>query len=181
MPIDTNAIWRSFIVMFLLIIPSYSQTVEENSLKLQFHPMKIPVLLIIPAILLVLTGCQSATTSSQDDIKMASMDGMPSEVKTAPVAVQQAYQFAVANPDVLQHIPCYCGCTAMGHTSNYACYVSGVAQDGKVSFDSHALGCSICVDITQDTMRLMQTGKTVSEIKTYVDQTYSQYGPSNIP
>ena len=47
--------------------------------------------------------------------------------------------------------------------------------------DSHALGCSICVDITQDAMRLLEQGKTVGEIKAYVDQTYAQYGPSNMP
>jgi hypothetical protein len=112
---------------------------------------------------------------------MASMEGMPVEVKAAPVTVQQAYQFAAANPDVMKHIPCYCGCGAMGHTSNYSCYVSDVDSNGNVSYDTHALGCSICVDITQDTMRMLKQGKTVPEIKAFVDQTYSQYGSSNIP
>ena len=112
---------------------------------------------------------------------MASMAGMPAEVKAAPVTVQQAYQFTAANPDVMKHIPCYCGCGAMGHTSNYACYVDEVDANGNVTYDTHALGCSICVDITQDTMRLLKQGKAVPEIKLYIDQTYSQYGPSNIP
>lgn len=112
---------------------------------------------------------------------MASMEGMPAEVKAAPVTVQQAYQFNAANPDVMKHIPCYCGCGAMGHTSNYSCYISDVDLNGNVSYDTHALGCSICVDITQDTMRLLKQGKTVPEIKAFVDQTYSPYGSSNIP
>ena len=112
---------------------------------------------------------------------MVSMDVMPADVKSAPITVQQAYQFAAANPDVMKKIPCYCGCGAMGHTSNYACYVSDVDANGKISFDTHALGCSICVDITQDTMRLIKQDKTVPEIKLYIDQTYSQYGSSNIP
>lgn len=112
---------------------------------------------------------------------MAAMDGMPAEVKTAPTTVQQAYRFAVANPDLLKQIPCYCGCDDIGHTSNYDCYVADVDAGGTVSYDSHALGCSICVDITQDTMRLLKQGKTVAEIKATIDQTYSQYGPSNIP
>jgi len=30
-------------------------------------------------------------------------------------------------------------------------------------------------------MRLMKDGKPLPEIRTYIDQTYSQYGPSNIP
>ena len=112
---------------------------------------------------------------------MASLNDMPAEVKAAPVTVQQTYQFAVANPEIMKQIPCYCGCGAMGHASNYACYVSNVDANGTVSYDTHALGCSICVDITQDTMRLLKQDKTTSEIKLYIDQTYSQYGPSNIP
>jgi hypothetical protein len=69
----------------------------------------------------------------------------------------------------------------MGHTSNYACYVSGVDANGTVSYDTHALGCSICVDITQDTIRMLKQDMTVAEIKLSIDRTYSQYGPSNIP
>jgi hypothetical protein len=131
----------------------------------------------------VLTACSGRAASATEDsnLAMAPMAGMPSDVKSAPTTVQQAYQFAVANPDVLKQIPCYCGCGAMGHTSNYSCYVSGVEANGSVTYDTHALGCSICVDITQDTMRLMKQGDTVPEIKAYVDQTYSQYGSSNIP
>lgn len=111
---------------------------------------------------------------------MAPLAEMPADVQSAPVSVQQAYRFAFANPDVLQHIPCYCGCGAMGHTSSYSCYVAGVDAAGKITYDAHALGCSICVDITQDTMRLLAQGKSVQEIQAYVDSTYAQYGPSNM-
>lgn len=112
---------------------------------------------------------------------MAALDTMPQDVQDSPVTVQQAYQFNVANPDVMTQIPCYCGCGSMGHTSNYDCYVADVTSDGAVEYDSHALGCSICVDITQDTMRLLKQGKTVAEVKADIDRTYAQYGPSNIP
>src|SRR5512136_1248780 len=142
--------------------------------------MKKTTLLALLAVILlaILPACSS---QSQGDLSMASLDGMPAEVQAAPVSVQQAYQFAAANPDVMTQIPCYCGCGAMGHTSNYSCYVSGVDAAGKITYESHALGCSICVDITQDTMRLLKQGKSVPDIKAYVDQTYAQYGPSNMP
>jgi hypothetical protein len=131
---------------------------------------------------LVLAACGGSNkTSAVHNLKMASIDEMPADVKAAALVVQQAYQFAAANPDVMTHIPCYCGCGAMGHTSNYACYVSGQTPDGKLEYDTHALGCSICVDITQDSMRLFEQGKSVAEIKAYVDSTYAKYGPSNIP
>jgi len=112
---------------------------------------------------------------------MTSMNVMPAEVRSAPVTVQQAYQFASANPDLMKNIPCYCGCGNMGHGSNYACYVADADGQGNFTFDNHALGCSICVDITQDAMRLLRQGKSPEDIRAYVDTKYSQYGPSNIP
>jgi len=141
----------------------------------------LPLLMSLVLFSGLLTACGAKTSEDNHDLAMASLDGMPLDVKNAPVSVQQAYQFTVANPDVMSQIPCYCGCGSMGRTSTYSCYVSGEDANGKVNYDTHALGCSICVDITQDTMRLLKQGKTVPEIKAYVDQTYAQYGPSNMP
>jgi hypothetical protein len=107
--------------------------------------------------------------------------GKPADIAAAPRVVREAYGFAVAHPDVLTQIPCYCGCGAIGHTSNYACYVSDVAADGTITYDSHALGCSICVDITRDTQRLLEQGLTLTEVRAEIDATYSAFGPSNMP
>jgi hypothetical protein len=120
------------------------------------------------------------SVSTEHDLKMAPMSMMPAEVQTAAAVTQAAYQFAVANPDVLQYLPCYCGCGGMGHTSNYSCFVKSVDVKGLVNFDSHALGCSICVDIAQDAMRLTKRGQSPQEIAAYVQQTYSRFGPSNL-
>jgi hypothetical protein len=140
--------------------------------------------LVIIALVLVVATTACGGDSKEDsatELKMAHLSELPAEVQSAPPSVQKAYQFAVANPEVLSEIPCYCGCGPMGHDSNHACYVSGEKDDGSPIFYGHALGCSICVDITQDTMRLMEQGKSVPEIRAYVDETYSQYGPSNMP
>ena len=141
----------------------------------------LPFMVLMILVSGMLAACAANTSGDNQQLAMASLDGMPMDVKNAPITVQQAYQFNAANPDVMTQLPCYCGCGSMGHTSNYACYVSGVDADGKVTYDTHALGCSICVDITQDTMRLLKEGKTVPEIKSFVDQTYSPFGPSNMP
>ena len=127
-----------------------------------------------------LTGCNTSNSTASQDLKMAPMSDMPAEVQKAAVSVQEAYQFAVANPDALKNVPCYCGCGAAGHTSNYSCYVKEVKASGEVVFDQHALGCSICVDIAQDVMKMTRDGKAPEEIRTAIDQTYSQYGPSNM-
>ena len=130
----------------------------------------------------LLAGCDGTPAASTDrELQLAPMSMMPDDVKNAAVVTQQAYQFAVANPDVMKRIPCYCGCGNMGHTSNYSCYVKNVDARGNVTFDSHAIGCSICVDITQDAMRLTKQGQSPQAIKAYVDKTYSRFGPSNMP
>jgi len=131
---------------------------------------------------LLATACSGSSTSNQSHpYKMAPMADMPMEVQSAPQVVQSAYQFAAANPDVLTQLPCYCGCGSMGHTSNYSCYVAGENPDGSLIYDNHALGCSICVDITTDAMRMLDDGQPLTEIRSYVDQTYSAFGPSNMP
>lgn len=139
------------------------------------------VLLMIGIVLTTLPACSTQSQSEEVHLNMASMDHMPAEVQAAPVSVQEAYQFNVANPDVMKNIPCYCGCGSIGHTSNYDCYISHVDKAGNIMFDNHALGCSICVDITQDVMRMLREGKSPQEARAYIDATYSKYGPSNIP
>ena len=140
-------------------------------------------LLLFLVILLsaALAACGGESSSEAAGTQLADLHDFPVEVQKAPVSVQQAYQFAVANADLIQSIPCYCGCGAMGHTSNYSCYVSGENQDGSLKFDEHALGCSICVDITLDAMRLQKEGKSIPDIRQYIDDTYAPYGPSNMP
>ncbi len=133
-------------------------------------------MILFPLLGLVLAGCNESSNKP-----MAAMDDMPENIKTAPAVTRQSYQFAAAHPELMKQIPCYCGCVDLEHSSNYACYVSSVDTNGKITYDDHALGCSICVDITQDVVRLSKLGKSVNEIKAYIDQTYSQYGPANTP
>lgn len=145
----------------------------------RFFSVLIPLGL---AILLILAACSGQNSRKENgNFAMAHKNEFPVEVQKAAKSVREAYQFAAANPEILTQIPCYCGCGSMGHTSNYACYISGKDSDGLITYDLHALGCSICVDITQDTMRLLKQGKSPQEIRTYIDATYSPFGPSNMP
>ncbi len=133
-------------------------------------------------LIVMLTPLLSATACAANpahELKMASMNMLPQEMQNAPTRVREAYQFAVANPDALKNVPCYCGCGAMGHTSNYSCYVKESKADGTVVFDSHALGCSICVDISQDVMGMMRDGRAPPDIRATILSTYSKFGPPN--
>jgi len=142
---------------------------------------KLVFLLTVAA--LIGAGISACSTSKSEAVHlyMAPLDQMPAHVQAAPVSVREAYQFTSVTPEIMQDIPCYCGCGNIGHTSNYSCYVTGVDEGGRIAFDNHALGCSICVDITQDVMRMLQDGKSPQDARAYVDAAYARYGPSNIP
>lgn len=52
--------------------------------------------------------------------------------------VRAMYAYAARRRDLLQYIPCYCGCERDGHASNHACYIQGRANDGSPQWDLHA-------------------------------------------
>jgi len=137
------------------------------------------LMLGVLAPMLSTTACASSTPSASPELKLAPASMLPTHIHNAPTRVREAYQFAAANPDALKNVPCYCGCGAIGHTSNYACYVKQAQADGTVTFDDHALGCSVCVDIAQDVMKLTREGKSPPDIRAFIVATYSQFGPPN--
>jgi hypothetical protein len=54
--------------------------------------------------------------------------------------VQAVYDFAGRRPDVLQYMPCFCGCQASGHVGNDDCFVSSRDASGKPTWDAHGMG-----------------------------------------
>ncbi len=136
------------------------------------QPSSLHTFIWILLLLVVLTGCGAAVAN-----KIPFGDQLAAFVKDAPATVKEAYAYAVANPREMEKYPCYCGCGNMEHTSNRSCYIKEMTEN-SITFDDHALGCGICVDITQDVMRLKTEGKSSPEIRRYIDAQYSQFGPS---
>ncbi len=67
-------------------------------------------------------------------------DDWPLEFRELPAATQDLYRYAAANRDVLQYIPCFCGCVDGGHGSNFDCYVRAVYPDGRIRLDTMSFG-----------------------------------------
>lgn len=65
---------------------------------------------------------------------------LPDPDSPSPWAVEDiraAYAFAARHADVLQFVPCYCGCEQHGHRSNLDCYIRD-REAGEPVWDDHA-------------------------------------------
>ncbi len=97
----------------------------------------IPVLML--GVMAILSSCAGQQATDRE-IKLAPLSEMPVEIQEAPTTVQEAYRFAVANPELVSQFPCYCGCVHSGHESNLDCYIQDTQPDGTIIFDGHAFG-----------------------------------------
>ena len=100
-----------------------------------------------------------------------------------PMAVvQQVYEFAARHPEVLQYVPCYCGCERQGHTANHSCFVKSRATDGRViEWDTHGIGCAICLEVGRDAMTMFNAGLKPLAIRDAIDKKYGSHFPSSTP
>jgi Protein of unknown function with PCYCGC motif len=85
---------------------------------------------------------------------------------------QAAYAFALAHPDVLQWMPCYCGCAGIPHRSNLDCFFQRREVKGTYSYEQHASFCNVCVKTANLAQQLLVQGKTVTQIRAAVDATF---------
>ena len=81
--------------------------------------------------------------------------------------VKTAYLFAQEQQTLLERLPCFCGCVNMGHRHNRDCYID---DDGN--WVEHGSLCGGCVGVTLDAKKLFLEGKSVKEIRAFVDEKY---------
>jgi Protein of unknown function with PCYCGC motif len=78
-----------------------------------------------------------------------------------------AYQVAKDIPEVLEQLPCFCGCmTSFGHKNNLFCFK-----------DQHGSGCSICQDIALDARKMHDQGLSITQIQDSIKAKYARYQP----
>jgi hypothetical protein len=70
-----------------------------------------------------------------DQVQTVARGALPVFAKGADTSA--LYQFATQRGDVLQWMPCTCGCADLGHASNRACYIKA-ETDAQVTYTSHA-------------------------------------------
>jgi Protein of unknown function with PCYCGC motif len=76
-------------------------------------------------------------TASGDLLETAPEGGLLSFARKGGPKVEALYRYAVEHGELLQYIPCVCGCGAIGHKHNADCYVAERLSDGAITFTSH--------------------------------------------
>lgn len=107
-------------------------------------------------------------------------------VNYAPVrpmaVVQQVYEFAARHPEVLQYVPCYCGCERIGHKGNHECFIKSRAASGQVlEWDAHGIGCAVCLEVGKRAMLLFNEKKSVADIRATIDREFGSRSPTQTP
>ena len=109
------------------------------------------------------------------DVRTAAWAGRPDFTGTS-ARTEEAYHYAFDHPQVVQWMPCYCGCGAMGHRSNLDCYFEP-RSDGSITFEEHASYCDVCVNITLRAEQLVASGASLASVRSAIDAEFGGIGP----
>ena len=110
---------------------------------------------------------------------------LPAGLATAqfPVEVIRAsYEFAARHPEVLNYIPCFCGCQQAGHRGNHECFVRSRAANGDIiEWDEHGVECTVCIDVATRARQMHASGASVADIRAAVDREFGPLSPTSTP
>ncbi|OLN23177.1 hypothetical protein BTO30_04180 [Domibacillus antri] len=104
----------------------------------------------------------------------ASINELPSFLDDKDENMRAIYSAAAKHADVIEQMPCYCGCgETAGHTSNLSCFVAEMSEE-EIVWDDHGTRCGVCLEIAAHTAIMTEEGKSVQEIRTFIDDNYSE-------
>lgn len=113
------------------------------------------------------------TVSGDFQERTASREALPSFLEGQHENVVLAYKAVSEHPELLDGMPCYCGCgDSAGHRSNRDCFIHELKEDGSIVWDDHGTKCNVCLEIAVESIQLQQTGKSAADIRTWIDEKY---------
>jgi hypothetical protein len=119
------------------------------------------------------TTKHAANGDLQEETK--SVDTLPAFLKDKPESMVTIYSAAAKSKDLLESMPCYCGCgESANHKSNYDCFVAENKKDGSIVWDDHGTRCGVCLEIAAESVVQYNDGKSAKEIREYIDNKYKE-------
>ncbi len=105
----------------------------------------------------------------------AAKEQLPTFLNEFQPQIQAVYANVPEHHDLLQYIPCYCGCgESVNHKSNLECFIHEMKPDGTMVWDSHGTTCNACLAIATESMSMHNDGKSYKEIRDTIDQKYKE-------
>lgn len=150
---------------------------------------KVILFLFLPLSIFILGACSSGTNDTSRDNEhimhdtvlgdireeTASRNILPDFLTDKHEMMQQTYMAVAMNQELLEKIPCYCGCgESVGHKSSYECFVHQNNDDGSLIWDDHGTKCNVCVEIAIKSIVDHNNGKSVEDIRNMIDETYKE-------
>ncbi len=154
--------------------------------------MKKRMMFVLLAAMLVLAACgeKAATDNEKDHMETgqhkqipngdlqevtASADVLPSFLDDKSEDMRLVYQVAGTATEILDYMPCYCGCgDSAGHDNNKNCFIDEIREDGSVVWDDHGTRCQVCLEIAVQSVKMTQDGKSLKEVRNFIDETYKE-------
>jgi Protein of unknown function with PCYCGC motif len=121
-------------------------------------------------------GAQPSMPADGSSAIEAAWAARPDYVTNGGARVMEAYRYALERPDVVQWMPCYCGCAAMEHRSNLDCFFRSRMATGAVAFEEHASYCDVCIDTALLAKRRSAEGRSLTQVRAEVDATWGGKG-----
>lgn len=126
-------------------------------------------------------GIPADDTMPSPEAIQAAWAARPAFVREAPSRTQAAYAYAIARPDVLRWLPCYCGCGPIGHRSNLDCFVVARFSAGEpIVFEQHGSYCDVCVETALLADAMLRDGKTLIQVRAAVDAMFGGLAPGTL-
>ena len=107
--------------------------------------------------------------------KTASAEVLPSFLDSQDENIRLIYQIAGQSTEILEWIPCYCGCgESVGHKSNLNCFIQEKREDGTIVWDDHGTRCLACLEIALQSAKMHKDGMSLKEIRNAIDEAYKE-------
>src|SRR5689334_14904318 len=129
------------------------------------------VLGVIAVAIMVAIGWVSLRGTNESAVDQSAIAAKSADVLSPSIfndeRTRAAYQVAKDIPEVLEQLPCFCGCmTSFGHKNNLFCFK-----------DQHGSGCTLCQDIALDARKMHDQGMSIAQIQDNIKTKYSRYQP----
>ncbi len=142
--------------------------------------MKKIISILVIALLVLMVGGVFYSSMTANTVKMPHNENSANlpDFALKSKEIKAAYLAAVEKTDEFSYLPCYCGCgmsemehrgkTISKHNSLKECFIKA---DG--SWEDHAaMDCSGCVTTALDAYDKLSKGKSLKEVRAYIDQKY---------